>query len=280
MEEILTNAERMVDCHAHLIDPKRFPLSGARGYKPRPDEHGTREEFCAVLDRHGIGHAVLVQMSGYGTDNAPILDAVKTYPKRFKAIVVIDPDTSDETLADLTSAGAVGMRFNLVSYEPDALLRRDAPRLLQRLKALGWFAQVYADDAQWPLAAPVLKTSGIRVLVDHFGVRDIAHGIRNEGFQAVLALGREGNAIAKLSSLFRVSRMISGFDDLDPYVEELLTAFGVDRCIWGSDWPFINVPRKPSYADLLTPLSRWLPNPADRQRVLARNPRRLFGFGD
>ncbi len=261
----MANEDRIVDCHAHIIDPVRFPF---------------REEFCAVLDRHGVSNGVLVQLSGYGTDNSANLDAMKTYPGRFKTIAVVDPDAGDRALEDLAAAGVVGVRFNLVSYDPDALTRPDTPRLLQRLKSLGWFAQVYADDAQWPDAAAVLKASGVRVLVDHFGVRDIAVGTRHAGFQAVLALGREGNAIVKLSSLFRVSRMIEGFDDLDPFADELLTAFSVDHCIWGSDWPFINVPRRPNYADLLTPMSRWLPDPGDRACVLARNPRRLFGFAD
>jgi predicted TIM-barrel fold metal-dependent hydrolase len=276
----VANEDRIVDCHAHIIDPVRFPFTGAKGYHPRPDEHGTREEFCAVLDRHGVSNGVLVQLSGYGTDNSANLDAMKTYPGRFKAIAVVDPDATDWTLEDLAAAGVVGVRFNLVSYEPDALSQSDASGLLQRLKSLGWFAQIYADDTQWRDAAAVLKASGVRVLVDHFGVRDIALGTRHAGFQAVLALGREGNAIAKLSSLFRVSRMLEGFDDLDPFVDKLLKAFGVDRCIWGSDWPFINVPRRPNYADLMTPLSRWLPDAGDRARVLAGNPRRLFGFGD
>jgi len=276
----MANVNHDVDCHAHIIDPVRFPFSDTPGYKPRPDEGGTREEFCAVLDRHGVNHGVLIQVSGYGTDNGAILDAIKTYPKRFKAIVQIDPDTSDRKLEDLASAGAIGVRFNLVNREPDLLLRPEAPRLLQRLKALGWFAQIYADDAQWLLAAPVLRASGIRVLVDHLGVRDISAGIGQKGFQAVLALGRDGLATAKLSSLFRVSGSVTGFEDLDPFVDELVRAFGVGGCIWGSDWPFINVPARPKYADLITPLSRWFPDDGDRQRVLARNPRRLFGFGD
>jgi predicted TIM-barrel fold metal-dependent hydrolase len=272
-------ADLTVDSHAHIIDPTRFPFAGTKGYHPRPDEHGTREEFCAALDRHGMGNAVLIQLSGYGTNNAANLDAMKAYPGRFKAIAVIDSDADDRKLEALAAAGVVGVRFNLVSYDADALSRPDAPRLLQRLKALGWFAQIYADDAQWPAAAAVLKASGIRVLVDHFGVRDIALGTRHPGFQTVLALGREGNTTVKLSSLFRVSRMLAGFDDLDPFVHELLQAFGVERCIWGSDWPFINVPRRPRYADLLAPLSRWLPDARDRTRVLAHNPRRLFGCG-
>jgi predicted TIM-barrel fold metal-dependent hydrolase len=278
-ERIVVTEDRIVDCHAHIIDPVRFPFTGTKGYRARADEHGTREEFCAALDEHGISKAVLIQLSGYGTDNSANLDAIKSYPGRFKAIAGVEPDASDKTLEDLAAAGVVGVRFNLVSYDPGALSRADAPRLLQRMKAFGWFAQVYADDAQWPTAAATLRTSGVRVLVDHFGVRDIAVGTRHPGFQSVLALGREGIAIAKLSSLFRVSRMIKGFDDLDPYVDELLEAFGVRGCIWGSDWPFINVPRRPTYADVLAPLSRWLPDSSDRACVLSHNPRRLFGFG-
>ena len=227
-----------------------------------------------------MSRGLLVQLSGYGTDNSPILDAIGVYPGRFKAIAVIDSKASDRQLEDLARAGVVGVRFNLVSYEPDALSRPGTIELLGRLKALGWFAQVYADDAQWQQAAPVLRASGICVLIDHFGVCDVAGGTRQKGFQAVLGLGRDGQAAVKLSSPFRVSRCLTNYADLDPFVDKLLQSFGVDNCIWGSDWPFINVPRRPSYADVMAPLSRWLPSPDDRHRVLARNPARLFGFGD
>lgn len=277
----MPKADRViVDCHAHIIDPARFPFAGTRGYKPRPGESGTREEFCAELDRHGVRHALLVQLSGYGTDNSAILDAVKAFPGRFKAIAVIDRDARDRTLEDLAAAGVVGVRFNMVNYEPDALSRPDTARFLQRLKSLGWFAQIYADDAQWQVAAPVLKASGVRVLIDHFGVCDISGSTGQKGFRAVLALGREGNAIVKLSSPFRVLRVPTGFGDLDPFVDELLRAFGAGGCIWGSDWPFINVPQRPRYADVMAPMSRWLPDAGDRKRVMADNPIRLFGFGD
>src|SRR3954469_6256171 len=116
----MANADPIIDCHAHIIDPERFPLTGTRGYMPRPDESGTREEFCAVLDQHGVTHGLLVQLSGYGTDNGAILDAIEHYPGRFKAIGVIDPNASDKTLEDLASRGMVGVRFNLVSYDPHA----------------------------------------------------------------------------------------------------------------------------------------------------------------
>jgi predicted TIM-barrel fold metal-dependent hydrolase len=269
-----------VDCHAHIIDLQRFPLPPGRGYKPTPDESGTREEFAAVLDAHGIGRGLLVQLSGYGTDNRVLLDAIAAYPGRFKAIAVIDPSITDRALEDLARGGVVGVRFNLPSYDPEALVRQDAPKLLARIRSFGWFAQVYADDSQWHAAAPVLRASNVNVLVDHLGVRDLTRGTDQKGFREVLSLGKDGRAVVKLSGIYRISRQGSEFTDVDPFVEQLIAAFGVERCVWGSDWPFINTPIRPSYADLLAPLRRWLPDEADRAKVLAVNASRLFKFED
>jgi predicted TIM-barrel fold metal-dependent hydrolase len=54
----------------------------------------------------------------------------------------------------------------------------------------------------------------------------------------------------------------------------------VDRCVWGSDWPFLDVPQRVNYDNLLNSLARWLPDPGNRERVLWHNPVRLFGFAD
>ncbi len=270
---------RIVDSHAHIIDPARFPFAPGPGYKPRPEETGTSEAYCAVLDTHQVSHALLVQPSGYGYDNAAMLDAMARNPGRFKAIAVIDPETPERGLAALADRGVVGVRFNLVSYRRDAISAPGAERFLARLKALGWFAQIFADDAQWPDVAALLQRSGVRVLVDHFGVRNLAPGIGQTGFQAVLALGRASNAAVKLSAAFRISRQRTSFADLDPFAEALIRAFGIDNCLWGSDWPFINLTGGFRYGDALEAVERWLSAPEARDHVLWRNPVRLFGFG-
>ena len=126
------DTECIVDCHAHIIDPERFPLTGKRGYQPRADERGTREAFCAVLDEHGVGNAVLVQLSGYGTDNSANLDAAKSYPGRFKVIAVVDQNVSDRTLEGLADAGVVGVRFSRGLVHP-VRLRFNARRTSARV---------------------------------------------------------------------------------------------------------------------------------------------------
>lgn len=268
---------RILDCHAHIIDPVRFPLTGERGYKPEADETGTCEEYVDVLDRHGVHGALLVQLSGYGTDNSVLVEAMQRHPQRFKAIGVVDADITDRSLETLISAGLVGVRFNLVSYDRDALARPESLRLLQRLRGLGLYAQVFADDDQWSAIAAVARQTGVKLLVDHFGIRNLAAGTRQPDFQAVLGLARDGIAAVKLSAPFRVSAD-ADYRDLDPIVEVLLREVGPGKLMWGSDWSFIAVPHRPTYADTMAPLDRWLGSGDDRDQVLWHTPVRLFGF--
>jgi predicted TIM-barrel fold metal-dependent hydrolase len=273
------SASGSADCHLHIIDPARFPFVPGAGYTPRPDETGTREALDAVLDAHGIAHALLVQPSGYGFDNSAMLDAMAARPGRFRAIAVISGEESDRTLETLAERGVVGVRFNLVNAKRDALAGAQAPALLARLKALGWFAQVFASDEQWHGVAPILRRSGIRILVDHFGIGGLALGLGAPGFQAVLELGRSGNAAVKLSAPFRIAPDRGDDGAIEGHAEALLSAFGMENCIWGSDWPFLGMDYEIRYADCLGALARWLPDAADRDRVLRDNPARLFGFG-
>jgi predicted TIM-barrel fold metal-dependent hydrolase len=273
------SAAGIADCHLHIIDPARFPFVPGAGYTPRPDETGTREALDAVLDAHGAAHALLVQPSGYGFDNSAMLDAMAARPGRFKAIAVISGKESDRALETLAENGVVGVRFNLVNAKTDLLAGADAPALLARLKALGWFAQIFASDDQWQRVAPLLQRSGIRILIDHFGIGDLALGLRAPGFQTVLALGRAGNATVKLSAPYRVATKRGDYGAIDGHAEVLLAAFGTENCIWGSDWPFLGMDYEIRYADCLGVLARWLPDAADRDRVLRGNPARLFGFG-
>jgi predicted TIM-barrel fold metal-dependent hydrolase len=265
------------DCHNHIIDPARFPFAPQGGYRPLSQEGGSREALASVLDFHRVTHALIVQPSCYGTDNRALLDAIAWKPDRFKGVGVLDPDIAERELVSLRARGLVGVRFNLQFY-PDTLTRLGTPSLLARLQEHGWFVQVHGRDIDWVAAAPILRKSGVKLLLDHIGLEAVDRGVDQKGFQAVLGLGRDTNAVIKLSAPFRASRLPPLYQDVDPFVELVLEAFGVSRCVWGSDWPFINVPRRPTYEEVLAPLKRWFTHEGDRQAVLWDNPSRLFGF--
>jgi len=266
------------DCHAHIIAPAQFPFADGPGYKPRPDEVGDRHAFGKTLAAHGVSHALLVQPSCYGTDNAAMLDAMRANGAWIKGIAVVPPDISDRDIRRLKDEGVVGIRLNLMRTDPAALTRPETNALLSRVKAVGWVVQVYATGDVWAGIEAPLRRNRARVVIDHFGDPDLTRGIDQPGFQAVLRLGRDTDAVVKLSAPYRPSRRPFPHEDTEPFVAAAVQTFGMDRCVWGSDWPFLNTSQHVEYGSSLRLLNRWLPDPADRDRVLWTTPARLFGF--
>jgi predicted TIM-barrel fold metal-dependent hydrolase len=267
------------DCHFHIIDPARFPLAAGRGYQPRPDEAGTFDDFSVCMAQHNIRCGLAVQPSGYGYDNTALLDAVRRSGGRLKGIAVVPPAVDENELQELKSNGIVGVRFNLVDFDPAGLEKSGVVDLLDAVRALDWFAEIQCSAKEFIRFEPLIRRSGVRVLIDHLGRPAPHHGTDAAGFKAILALADTGRAVIKLSGAFRESARPFPFEDLDPFVEAILKAFTPANCIWGSDWPFLNTDPKPAYGETLACLNRWLPDENQRRRVLWDTPARLFGFG-
>jgi predicted TIM-barrel fold metal-dependent hydrolase len=58
----------------------------------------------------------------------------------------------------------------------------------------------------------------------------------------------------------------------------LLSRFGADRLLWGSDWPHTQHRDRIDYPAALAALADWVPDPAARRRILVDTPARLFRF--
>lgn len=268
-----------VDCHAHVYDLARHPLDPSSGFATLPCEIGTADQFSCVLDAHGFTHGLLINpLGGYGSNNNCLLDALRRFRGRFKGVAVVAHGTSEDAFAAMTRQGVIGLRFNLNFPSSPSVHAPGADRTLRMAREHGWFAQVhYAGDALVE-ALPMLQDSHLPLVIDHCGRPDGENGLQQAGFQALLWLGRNTEAVVKLSGVFRFSRLGFPYEDVDPYIAALIDAFTLDRCVWGSDWPFLHANERIDHACLLAALHRWLPSPLDRQKVLGANPARLFGF--
>ncbi len=193
---------QIIDCHAHIVDPSVYPYEDGPGYKPKPHEAGTLPAYAEALGKAGIEHGLLVQPSCYGYDNSGILDILRKFPGKFRAIGMVPPTADGAALDALAKAGIVGARFNLISYDADIFHKSGIGPLLQRMKALGWFAEVVANADQWRRDADLLLASGVKILVDHFGMHGFAESVDTPGFQAVLDIGRNSDAVVKLTTPF------------------------------------------------------------------------------
>ncbi len=268
-----------VDAHAHVYDSIRYPFSPSSGFELAANEVGTAEQLACVLDAHGFTHALLVNpLGGYGTDNTCLLDALRRSKGRFKGVALVADGTPEAEFDRMADAGVVGLRFNLNFPNSPAPVGPGAERTLALARERGWFAQVHCRGDDLVDALPALRRCGLRLVVDHCGRPDAAAGLGQPGFRALLELGREGHAAVKLSSVFRFARDGFPYREADPFVHALVDAFGIDRCLWGSDWPFVRAPHRVDHAGLLAAFGRWFPSQSDRARILGANAARLLGF--
>jgi len=274
----MTNASPAADCHAHVFCGDDYPFSPETVYQPDPSQAGTAPKFRAVLDSHGITHGLLVGAGPYGPDNRCMVSAIAASGGRFKGIALVRSDIADRDLDALAGQGVVGIRINLFNHGLKPLVEPGAARLLARVKEMNWFVQIHCQKDELAHAAPVLVKAGVRVMVDHFGRPDVRAGVSQPGFQALLEFGRTGKAVIKLSGPFRCSVDGYPYKDVDPYIAAAIDAYTLENCVWGSDWPFVRMDERMDYGPGYACLSRWLPDAADRRKVLWATPKRLFGF--
>ncbi len=269
--------EPKIDCHCHLLDPGRFPYAADTPYRPAGAEIATIEQMNEVFSAYGVRRALLVQPnSGYGGDNRCLLAAIAGSEGRFKGIAVVPHDISLDDLAMLQVRGIVGIAFNLPFYSVSHYLGTEA--LLAKLAELDMFLQLQFHEDQLLGILPLIARSKVRLLIDHCGRPDIAAGLDGAAFQALLALGRQGRASIKLSGTIKFSRQSHPFADTWPFIRAIVDAYGLNACMWGSDWPFLRAPARVDYGPLLTLAQTLFPDAEDRRTLFWGTASRLFGF--
>jgi predicted TIM-barrel fold metal-dependent hydrolase len=271
-------SEQKVDCHCHVLDPGIHPYRDDVKYRPAGQEIGTAVQFNALCDAYRVEHALLVgPNSGYGEENRCLLDVIARSNGRFKGIAVVPNDASDDHLARLKAQGIVGIAFNATYHGVDYYLNTQP--LIGRAARLGLFLQLQGEGDQMFSLIRLVENFDGTILVDHCGRPNQEHGLSQPGFAALCALGKSGRAIVKLSGLAKYSGAAFPYEDTWPYVRALVESFGLDRCLWGSDWPFLRAPERLDYGPLLSIVDRLFPDPQERRKLLWETPRRLFGFG-
>jgi len=266
-----------IDCHIHVIDPVRFPYGSDTPYRPSGQEIAPAAQLIRVFDAFDVRHALVVATNtGYGSDSRILLDTLNQGAGRFKGVAVVENDVDHKELERLKAAGVIGVAFNVPFHGVDYYLKT-AP-LLEKLTSLGLFLQIQVENDQLIPLLPLIEKSPVRLVFDHCGRPSVAQGLNGKAFQALLAIGRERDAHVKLSGYYKFSQQQHPYEDAWPFIAALVDAFTLDRCVWGSDYPFLRATERLDYGPLLAVLTKLFPDASDQHRLLWRTPARLLGF--
>jgi predicted TIM-barrel fold metal-dependent hydrolase len=208
-------------------------------------------EYKALAGKYGIVSAGIVEASPLFADNRAVLDMVEgdAFFSFFVAQVEIG---SPGFLADLDQlaedARVVGVRA--FSWSPRITL--DAVQLaqLRAIAAKGMTLDVLSRGTQNPkdrVSALASAVPELRIILDHLAGAKGAHPRPDWERDMRRLADRHPNLFVKFSSFFDMYNPAATEDDawpspttLDAYqahFDVLLTAFGEDRLIWGSNWP-------------------------------------------
>jgi len=261
-----------IDTHAHVFH-RELKLAPGRRYAP--DYDAPLSLYLEQLDRNGMTNGVLVQPSFLGTDNSYLVDCLKQTNGRLRGIAVVDPGISSDELSALDKVGISGIRLNLVGQPLPDLAASEWKGLLANVKAMGWQVEVQRNASDLALLAPELLDHGVTVVLDHYALPDPRLGVTDPGFQSVLKLGATRNVWIKISAPYRNGPAGESFaKEAYPL---LRGAYGLDRLLWGSDWPHTQFEATQTYARNRKFLDTLIVDEHERAQVLASS-RPLFRF--
>lgn len=273
---LLTPPPLACDAHCHVFGPAhRFPFAEGRAYTP-PDSG--IDQFEALQDRLGLSRAVFVQASCHGTDNTAMVDALDRGAGRYAGVAMIDESFSDVDIGKLHDAGVRATRFNFVAHLGGAPDMDTFWRIVDRVQPFGWHIELHFDSKDLEKSTDLFDRMPCPFIIDHMGRVATSEGVGQEPFQALLAMLEDERAWVKISGAERLTAEgAPPYDDVVPFARALIAA-APDRVLWGTDWPHPNVRHMPDDGDLVDLLTSYSSDDATLERILVRNPERLYDF--
>lgn len=233
---------RVIDVQVHAYE-HNHPGRPWAGVLHGP-QSANGEEMVAAMDAVGVDAAIIVSTFNlYRFDPSYALACYERWPERFrvvKPIDVVDP-AIDQVVADWSRVkGAVGVRIMLRDELPSDPAD---PRVNRAFAAAGrhglpvnflcWGRLDHGTEL-------VRRNPDTVIVIDHLGLLQPSGPPPFEAPWAdlpkLLALAAYPNVRVKISGACTLSRVGYPYGDIWEPVLRIIDAFGVDRCMWGTDW--------------------------------------------
>lgn len=276
---------RVIDSQVHVYEPDSpaRPWAPITGPFPMPSSVTGKEQIEA-MDASGVDGAILVSpWALYRDDPSYVTEAQNEFPDRFRAVSPVDWSSpgAREFVDDWAShPGSVGIRLMAAS---DAFVATDpqVKAIVERAARRGLVVCVFCWGYLRVMVDLARAYPDVQFVVDHLGLTQpitLPHLENPFGdLSAVTDLAAFPNVAIKVSGACTLSARPFPFDDLWEPLGRIFDAFGIDRCMWGSDWTrtldFV------AYADEVVAFREHLPlSASDRAALMGASAGRIFGW--
>jgi L-fuconolactonase len=205
----------------------------------------TGDQMVAAMAAVGVDGAILVSaFTMYRYDASYAVAVQKRHPDRFAVVKPVDPANPAvaEIIADWKrTPGAVAARMLLVrgglTEDPaDPGLNRVLAEAARLSLPLNLHIAGRLDQG----IALIRRHPDTQIVIDHLGlVQPHEPPVPNEPWAElpkVLTLAKLSNVAIKISGACTLSHERFPYNDIWDPVCRIIDAFGIDRCLWGTDW--------------------------------------------
>ncbi len=232
----------VIDSQVHAYE-RNHPGRPWAGVLHGPPEV-TGDQMVKAMDDVGVDGALLVSpYAMYRFDGSYALEVYAKHPGRFGVIKPFDPNDPSvaEQIADWKSKkGTVGVRimFN------DSVSKDAADPGINRIMAAAGKHGFPVNCLAWgrldQLKEVAKRNPSTQVVLDHIGLpQPFEPPAPKEPFKdvpKVVALADVKNLAIKISGACTLSHKPFPYDDIWEPLQPILDAFGLERCLWGTDW--------------------------------------------
>ena len=277
-----------IDAHHHFLDPARasYPWLAGEGLGPIRRAFGP-EDLAPELTAHGISGTVLVQTISSLDETRGFLELAIQWDFIWGIVGWVDLTSAavgDDLDALLDGPGGdrlVGVRHQVHDeIDPDWLRRADVRHGLTAVQARGLRYDLLIRERELGAAADtVAALPDLQFVLDHIAKPRIAEGQDDAWREQMPALAALPNVAVKLSGMVTEADWASWIPaGLRPFVRSVVDWFGVERLMFGSDWPVCLLAA--SYDGVVNGLEEALGEQSedDRGRIFGLNAERVYGL--
>jgi len=204
----------------------------------------TGEDMIKAMDAVGVDGALLISpFTMYRFDAGYAIEVRKRFPGRFGLIKPVDPNDPAvaETIAEWKrTPGTVGIRIMMnrdVSEDP-------ADPGINRVMAAGARHGLPVNIMCWgrlpQAAALAARNPDTSIVIDHLGLQQPfeppAPPQPWADLPKVLEAARQRNISIKITGACTLAHEPYPYKDIWDPLRRIFDAFGLERCLWGTDW--------------------------------------------
>jgi L-fuconolactonase len=242
------------------------------------------EHLSLPMKRNDIDGVVAVQANQSEYDTHFLVELAKTHPGVIKGVVGwidLQADNIAERLQHFSQYPIIKGYRHVVQGEPlEFLSRPNFRRGIQALKPFNYTYDILIFHHQLQPAIDFVRAFPDQpFVIDHLAKPDIRRREINEWKANMQEIAKFPNVCCKLSGLFTEANWKEwSAADFYPYLDVVFDAFGVDRLLYGSDWPVMLL--SGIYVQWKSLLEKYMENfePEDKEKVFGENAIQFYNL--